>query len=100
MQTPDRCAMKSMMSAIFNGPPWRTFILMGIFGGLFAVSSFNLLELFKANFDYIAEYGVMALMEGGLRQFFGLVIFGYLSVGLYVLFKGCLYGLLAHVSKH
>jgi hypothetical protein len=92
--------MQAFFHAIFNGPAWRTFLLMGVFGGLFALSSYNLLELFTANFRYVSEYGVMALMEGGLRQLLELIFYGYLSVGFYVLFKGCLYGLLAHVAKH
>jgi len=92
--------MKAFIQSIVTGPVWRTFLLMGVFGGLFALSSYNLLNLFSANFRYISDYGIMALMEGGLRQFLELVFFGYLSLGLYVLFKGCLYGLLAHVTRH
>ncbi|MEW9310663.1 hypothetical protein [Labrys neptuniae] len=92
--------MRAFFHSLFNGPVWRTFLLMGVFGGLFASSSYNLLELFTANYRYVADYGIMALMEGGLRQLLELILFGYLSVGFYILFKGCLYGLLAHVAKH
>ena len=92
--------MKSFFRAIFNGPAWRTFFLMGAFGALFAVSSYNLFQLFRANFDYISENGVMALKEGGLRQLFELIAYGYLSLGFYVLFKGCLNGLLNRVAPH
>jgi hypothetical protein len=92
--------MKSLFNALFNGPAWRTFLLMGMFAGLFAITSYDLLMLFSANFNFITTYGVMALMEGGLRQFVELVISGYLSLAFYILFKGCLYGLLARVSPH
>jgi hypothetical protein len=92
--------MQKFLHTLFNGPAWRTFLLMGAFGGLFAATSYNLLMLFSANFDFIAAYGVMALMAGGLRQLIELVIFGYLSLAFYILFKGCLYGLLAHVTRH
>ncbi|MFC2254449.1 hypothetical protein ACETRX_32845 [Labrys portucalensis] len=92
--------MRAFFQSLFNGPIWRTFLLMGVFGGLFASSSYNLLELFTANYRYVSDYGIMALMEGGLRQLLELILFGYLSVGFYILFKGCLYGLLAHVAKH
>jgi hypothetical protein len=92
--------MQKFFHALFNGPAWRTFVLMGVFGGLFALTSYNLLMLFTANFHFVSEYGVMALMEGGLRQFLELVVYGYLSLGFYILFKGCLYGLLAHVTPH
>lgn len=93
-------AMKAFFQSLFNGPVWRTFLLMGVFGGLFASSSYNLLGLFTANYHYVADNGIMALMEGGLRQLLELTFFGYLSVGFYILFKGCLYGLLARVAKH
>jgi hypothetical protein len=59
-----------------------------------------LLTLFIANFSFISNYGVMALREGGLLQFLQLVLYGYLGVAFYILFKGCLYGILGRVSKH
>jgi hypothetical protein len=92
--------MHKFLRALFNGPAWRTFLLMGVFGGLFATNSYNLLTLFTANFHFIADYGVMALMEGGLRQFIELVLSGYISLAFYILFEGCLYGLLAHITPH
>jgi hypothetical protein len=92
--------MQSFLRAIFNGPAWRTFLLMGVFGALFATSSYNLFQLSRANLAYIAENGTMALMEGGLRQLLELIGYGYLSLGFYVLFKGCLYGLLHRVAPH
>jgi hypothetical protein len=56
--------------------------------------------LFVANLGFISQYGVMALREGGLRQLAELVAYGYLSIGFYILFKGCLYGVLGHFMKH
>jgi hypothetical protein len=93
-------AMERLLSRIFNGPIWRTFLLMGVFGGLSAYTSYNLLMLFIANFGFVSQYGFMALKEGGLVQFVELVIYGYLSIAFYVLFKGCLYGILGRVTKH
>ena len=92
--------MKNLFNALFNGPVWRTFLLMGVFGWLFAFCSYNLLMLSKANLDYIGQYGLMALMEGGLRQMVELIAWGYLGLAFYILFKGCLYGLLKQVSPH
>ena len=92
--------MQSLFRALFNGPAWRTFLLMGGFGALFAGSSYNLFMLFRANLAYIAENGTMALMEGGLRQLVELIAYGYLSLAFYVLFKGCLNGLLNRVAPH
>jgi hypothetical protein len=92
--------METFLYRIFNGPVWRTFLLMGLFGGLSAYASYNLLMLFIANFSFVSQYGVMALKEGGLVQFAELVVYGYLGIAFYVLFKGCLYGILGRVTKH
>ena len=73
---------------------------MGVFGGLSAIMSYNLIVLFIANFDFIARYGVMALREGGLVQLVELVVYGYLGIGFYLLFKGCLYGILGRFLEH
>jgi|SRR5271155_166946 hypothetical protein len=97
--------MRRLILAILNGPIWRTFLLMGVFAGLSGYASYNLLMLFIANFAFVSQYGFMALKEGGLLQFAELVIYGYLSIGFYVLFKGCLYAILGrfeigHFPKH
>lgn len=92
--------MGKFFHGMFNGPAWRAFLLMGVFGGLFAVTSYNLLMLFSANLRFISTNGVMALMEGGLLQLIELIFYGYLSLAFYILFKGCLYGLLGKVTDH
>ena len=92
--------IRRLLDRIFNGPSWRTFILMGAFGGLFAVTSYNLLMLFTANFHLIATYGLMSALDGAALQLVELIVLGYLSLAFYILFKGCLYGLLGHFMKH
>ena len=92
--------IRRLLERIFNGPAWRTFLLMGVFGGLFGLSSYNLLMLFTANFQFITTYGLMAARDGGVLQLVQLIVYGYLSLAFYVLFKGCLYGLLGHFMKH
>jgi hypothetical protein len=92
--------MRNLLHAIFNGPVWRTFLVMGLFGALFVGCSYNLVTLFFANLRYIGENGTLALMEGGLRQLVELVGYGYLSLAFYILFKGCLYGILHRVTPH
>lgn len=92
--------MHRFIHAMFNGPVWRTFLLMGVFAGLSAIASYNLFTLFMANFGFISQYGIMALREGGLLQLAELIFFGYLSIGFYILFKGCLYGVLGRYIKH
>ena len=41
--------MRNLLHAIFNGPVWRTFLVMGLFGALFVGCSYNLVTLFFAN---------------------------------------------------
>ena len=92
--------MQRFLTDMFNGPIWRAFLLMGVFGGLSAIASYNLALLFVANFGFVSRYGIMALKDGGLLQFVELVACGYLSIGFYILFKGCLYGVLGHFLRH
>jgi hypothetical protein len=92
--------MQRFVYDMFNGPIWRTFLLMGVFAGLSAVTSYNLALLFVANFGFISQYGVMALKDGGLLQLAELIFYGYLSIAFYLLFKGCLYGVLGRFMKH
>ncbi len=66
-----------------------TFVLMGLFAALAAWGSVEIFTLLRANLAFIAAYGVLALMEGGARQFFELAAWGYASLLAYVLFKAC-----------
>ena len=91
--------MERFLYRVFNGPIWRNFLLMGLFAGLSGYMSYNLVMLFVANFSFVSEYGFMALKEGGLLQLIELIVYAYLGLAFYVLFKGCLDGLLARVSK-
>jgi hypothetical protein len=86
--------LKRFFDAVFNGPVWLNFLLMGVFLGLFGWCSANLLGLFMANFDLFTRYGAMAVADGGAWQTAELVFWGYLSLAWYVMFKGCLDGLL------
>jgi len=69
--------------------PILTFILMGLSFLLTGLISFNLIYLFNANLDFIREYGIMGLRDGGMRQLIGLVLSGYLALLLYLFFKVC-----------
>jgi hypothetical protein len=95
-----RRAMQRFLNDMFNGPVWRAFLLMGVFGGASAFASVNLVALFVANFTLISQYGVMALKDGGLRQLAELIAWGYVGLVFYVLFKGCLYGILGRFMRH
>jgi hypothetical protein len=83
----------------FQRPDLVPFLLLGPFAGISAIMSYNLILLFTANFSFVLRYGIMALKEGGLLQLAELIGSGYLSIAFYILFKGCLYGVLGHFVK-
>ena len=72
---------------------------MGLATGAFALCSYNLFELFHANLHLIETYGAMALFDGGALQFLELTLWGYLGLACYVVFKGCLDGLLTRIQR-
>ncbi len=92
-------ALLKLLNRLFHGPPWLTFLFMGIAAGGFALCSFNLLYLFQANFNLIATHGAMAAFDGGILQFVELTSWGYLALGCYVMFEGCLDGLLRRIHR-
>ncbi len=92
--------MQKLFGVLFHGPLWRTFLLMGGFGWLFVVTSYNLVVQVAANFNFVSRHGVMALLDGGLYQFAELTVYGYLSLCFYILFKGCLHGILERITGH
>ena len=87
------------LSYLFHGPAWLTFLVMGAAAGGFAVCTFDLFEFFSANFKLVTAYGWMAIVDGGLLQLVELILWGYLGVGCYLIFKGCLDGLLERVPE-
>ena len=88
-----------LLNRLFHGPAWLTFLSMGLAVAGFALCSFNLFELFRANFRLIATYGLMAAFDGGLLQFVELAGWGYLALAFYVIFKGCMDGLLSRIHR-
>ena len=49
--------MQRFLIRIFNGPIWIPFLLMGVFGGVSAIASYDLILLFTANFSFVSRYG-------------------------------------------
>jgi len=92
--------MKRLLEYIFNGPWLLTFFLMGLFAWGLGVTSANLIMRLGANVDYITSYGVMAFEDGGALRLAGWIGLGYLSLAFYVMFKGCLQGLLGRFGSH
>jgi hypothetical protein len=91
--------MTRLLYRLFHGPAWLTFLAMGLAAGAVALSSFNLFELFRANLRLLTTYGLMAALDGGALQLAELVFWGYLGLACYVIFKGCLDGLLTRVHR-
>jgi len=92
-------ALLKILNRLFHGPAWLAFLVMGVAAGGLALCSFNLLYLFQANFNLIATYGAMAAFDGGLLQFIELTAWGYLALACYVMFKGCLDGVLQRIHR-
>ena len=90
-------ALLKLLNRLFHGPPWLTFVVMGIAAGGLALCSFNLLFLFQANFNLLWRYGAMAAFDGGILQFAELAAWGYLAIACYVVAEGCLDGLLTRI---
>ncbi len=88
-----------LLNRLFHGPAWLTFLVMGLAAGALALCTVNLLTLFQANFNLLLAYGAMAAFDGGVLQFVELTLWGYLALACYVVFKGCLDGLLARIHK-
>ncbi len=89
--------LAKILSFLFHGPAWLTFLAMGAAAGGFAVCTIDLFQFFSANFTLIATYRWMAIADGGLLQLVELIFWGYLGVACYLVFKGCLHGLLERV---
>jgi hypothetical protein len=66
-----------------------TFILMGLFSFAGAAASYNIFMLLGANFRFLSEHGVMAVMEGALIQLGELALNGYFALAMYLGFKAC-----------
>ncbi len=91
--------LAKLLNRLFHGPAWLCFLVMGICTGAFALCSYNLVEMFRANFSLIGSYGLMAIRDGGLLQFVELTFWGYLGLACYVIFKGCVDGLLMRIHR-
>ena len=67
--------------------PLLTFAVMLLSAIVFGLGSYNIFALLKANLSLIADYGVMALLDGALSQLLSIVAYGVISLAAYVVFK-------------
>jgi hypothetical protein len=65
------------------------FLGLGVSAVLFAWTTFNLFGVAVANFNLIKQYGAMALFDGGFKQFAQICLDGFVSLLLFLMFKGC-----------
>ena len=77
-----------------------TYALMGIAFVMFGTLSLNLVQIFAANIRFLTEYGLEAVMEGGLWQLLELVVSAYGAIGFYVAFKTCEHALVERLAHH
>ncbi|MGO9390937.1 hypothetical protein [Rhodoblastus sp.] len=81
--------MRIWMQKILTFHWSATFLLMGVFSALGAAASFNLFMTLSANFRFLSEHGLMAVMEGALIQLGELLANGYFALAMYIGFKAC-----------
>ena len=68
---------------------WLAVGLMGVSFLLFGASSMNLARVFIAAWDFFVEYGMDAVRDGVLVQFWELLVSSYAACAFYVVFKLC-----------
>lgn len=64
------------------------FIAMGA-ALMFGLTSYNIFFLLKANITLVVDYGMMALIDGALKELIILFLYGIVSLAAYVLLKAC-----------
>jgi hypothetical protein len=92
-------AILRLLNRLFHGPAYLSFVVMGLAAGGLALCSLNLLTLFQANINLLLTWGWMAAWDGGVVQLIELTFWGYLALAFYVVFKGCLEGLLTRIHQ-
>lgn len=75
-----------------------TYLLMGLGFVIFGAASLNLVQVFVANFNFLAEYGLTAAADGALLQLFYLLMSAYAAVAFYLLFKTCEHALIERLA--
>ena len=79
---------------------WLCFVVLCLAFVVFGAGTLNLFNLFRANIAFIAEYGLMGLMDGGAQQFLELLLTLALSMAAYIVFKTCEHRLVNGLTGH
>ena len=75
------------VSTFLTKHPLLTFIVLLLSLVVFGVLSLNIFSLLSANWEYISQYGLMGLRDGGAQQLLELLLNGVVSVLAYLSFK-------------
>jgi hypothetical protein len=81
--------MNTLFQRVVLSRLWLTFIVLGLSFLVGASGTLNLVVLLTANLRLLRDYGVLALMDGALRQLAELTAQGAMSCMAYVVFKTC-----------
>jgi hypothetical protein len=81
--------MNTLFQRLILSRLWLTFVVLGLSFLAGALGTLNLVTLLIANLSLLRDYGVAALMDGGLQQLFELTLQGLISCVAYVVFKTC-----------
>jgi hypothetical protein len=81
--------MNTLFQRVVLSRLWLTFVVLALSFLAGALGTLNLVNLLAANLRLLREYGLLALMDGALRQLLELGGQGLLSCAAYVVFKTC-----------
>ena len=78
---------------------WLTFVVLCASFGLFGAGTLNLFKMFSDNWDLITNHGVMALRDGAAQQLVELLLYLFISMLNYVVFKACEHSLVHRILR-
>lgn len=81
--------MNTLFQRVVLSRLWLTFLILGLSFVVGALCTLNLVNLLVANLRLLRDYGLLAVMDGGLRQLAELSLQGLISCVAYVVFKTC-----------
>ena len=87
------------MRWLVTGHWLRTLSVMSISIIVFGILSSDIFFYFQENFHNIAAHGIMSLMDDNLTELITLLIQGFASLVLYIIFKACEKNLVERLLK-
>ena len=81
--------MNTLFQKLILSRLWLTFVVLGLSFFAGALGTLNLVTLLIANLHLLRDYGLAAVMDGGLQQLLELTLQGLISCVAYVVFKTC-----------